>query len=617
MTDAPPLSLAADFDPPDESMWRALVEAGLKGQPFDRLITRTADGLSIPPVSRYPDAPSPAHIGLPGQAPFTRGACAVRDPYLAWDIRQAVRLAPDCNRLVLEELSGGASSILLTGDSDPALIAPALEDVLLNLAPIALACGGGLAHAKALVSHYRSAGADPHEAKPDLGLDPIAAWMRAGGGAEPVEMALAAILGFAGEALGDWPKAKAFHVSCGRSAHEAGATATQELAIMLAGAVELLRQAEAAGMAPETVNSALSASLSVGPDLVPEIAKLRAARRLWARMLQACGVSSERQSLHLQAHSSLRMMTRDDAWTNALRTTASAFSAAVAGADSITIAPLTAALGEPDALARRLARNTQLILMEESHLGRVADPAGGAYAIEKLTADVSASAWATFQGIESQGGLIAALRKGELQTTIAQAHATASAEVARRKRTITGVSDFPQINAQAPGYTPSAPSFTAPPLADRVTPLPWCRLAEPFERLREKATGAAPVFLATLGSLADFSPRANFTANLLAAGGIQAMGADTAHADEAAIVTAFAQSGCDVVALCGSDGAYATQGESALRALKAAGARWVLYAGKPVDEAHWRTAGVDQFVFAGQDIIDALTTLQTALGIKP
>jgi methylmalonyl-CoA mutase len=624
----PTLTLAADFPDQDESRWRALAEAALKGAPWERLINRTMDGTPIQPLYRAPDFDSAADAaGLPGQAPFTRGPAAARDPFLPWDIRQPVG-GPDpaiANRLALADLERGVSSLelLVGGTARPGLsvdgLSRALDGVLINLAPVALSAGRqGLAAARALAAHYEAAKADPTQAAPAFNIDPFGAWMRSGALDDSAEASIATAAAFAAGSGSLWTRGTSLRAN-GRALHEAGASPAWELAGMLGAGVAYLRALEAAGLSVEDGSRAILFCLAVGPDTMTEIAKLRAARALWAEVMAACGVSPDARGMRLQAITGARMMTRYDPWSNILRGTAACFAAAAGGADVVTVLPFTAPLGEASPLARRMARNTQLILMEESGLGRVADPAGGSFAVERLTADIAAAAWERFQSIEAVGGMAQALRGGLVQDAVAETRAAAAKDYARRKATITGLTDFPLLDELKPeiaaaGVTPPA----LPATIDTIAPLAWMRWSEPFEHLRDKADAITPrpaVFFANLGTLAEFSARANFAQNLFAVGGVGAIEPDAPYPDNAARIAAFKTSGADVAVLTGSDARYAGEAASAAQALKAAGAAWVVFAGKPADEAALRAAGVDQFVFAGQDALGAIETLHAALGV--
>jgi methylmalonyl-CoA mutase len=357
--------------------------------------------------------------------------------------------------------------------------------------------------------------------------------------------------------------------------------------------------------------------------------------------MEASGAEPEHRAARVHAFTSRRMMTRYDAWTNILRVTTAAFAAAIGGADEITTYPFTDALGPPTPFARRVARNTQHVLLEECRLGHVADPAGGAWFVERLTRELAAKAWDLMQAIEAKGGIVASLHSGHLQDLVADARATREKLIATRRETITGVTDFPLLDKKTPDIAAHPPLIggregkggeRAPPtggaLPARPLPLPPSpgagvaslqpiRWAAPFEALRDRARGPR-VFFATLGALADFGPRALFARNLFAAGGVGAIGEEKEYASRDAMVDAFRRSGARVAVICGTDALYAQEAAvNAAQRLKAAGADWVMLAGKPGEhEAKWRAAGVDQFVFAGQDALKELEALHAALGIR-
>jgi methylmalonyl-CoA mutase len=247
----------------------------------------------------------------------------------------------------------------------------------------------------------------------------------------------------------------------------------------------------------------------------------------------------------------------------------------------------------------------------------VADPGGGAWAVEALTRDLAEQGWAAFQAIEAAGGLAAALRNAHVHREVAATREARAKAIATRRLPLTGVSDYPLLNETTPDAEQAPPHpAPAPQPADAIEPLTFIRLSEPFERLRDRAKPHAPkVFFANLGPLAEFSARANFAANLFAAGGVAVHGAETVYADHAAMAQAFQASGLAVAVLTGSDTRYAAESLEAATALKAAGCAWLIHAGKPADEQAVRAKGFDQFIFAGQDALAALDLLHTALGI--
>jgi methylmalonyl-CoA mutase len=309
------------------------------------------------------------------------------------------------------------------------------------------------------------------------------------------------------------------------------------------------------------------------------------------------------------------MMTKRDPHVNMLRTTVAAFSAALGGADAITVLPFTAALGLPDAFARRIARNTQLLLLEEAHLAKVSDPGAGSGAIEDLTQQLCAAAWSLFQEIERAGGAAAALESSLIQHKVAAVRAEREHAIAHRIDVLTGTTEFPNM-AEAPvSVLDVAPLSSAPsPAAGSFASMPRMRLAEPFERLRDASDrlladrGSRPkVFLANLGRPSDFSARASFARNFFEAGGIETVTND-GFASREALLDALRASGARLMCLCSSDKIYATEATDVARAASAVPGIHVCLAGRPREsEAALRDAGVETFIHAG---CDALATLR-------
>jgi methylmalonyl-CoA mutase len=594
----------------DEADWRALVEQGLKGAPWSRLVGKTGDGIEIAPLYREPDCHTAENAsGFPGAAPFVRGRAG-------WIIRQAYA-HPDparTNREMLADLSGGVGAVELAIDPDgvsgaaiksAADLDVALSEVILEAAPVSLSAGEHGVWAAGLLRDKLKGVAVPGTA---FNLDPIGECMRSGAlCAEEQTNAIA----FTARHAAELPAAT-FMRADARPVHEAGGAEGQEIAAALASGIAYLRALTDAGLSAADANAALAFAMSAGPDVLIEAAKLRALRLCWARVMEASGAPPEAREARIHAFSSQRMLTRYDAYTNILRITAAAFGAAIGGAHAITTGAFTDALGLPTPFARRVARNTQIVLMEECHLGHVADPAGGAWFVENMTRQLAAKAWEIMQEIEAKGGIVASLTAGHLQQMVAAARATREKLIATRRETITGVTDFPLLGAAGPEFE-SAPASRAS--SERaLAPIRW---AAPFEALRDRAEAARPaVFFANLGALAEFGPRAQWARNLLAAGGVGAIGEEEAHATMDTLIDAFRLTGARVAVITGADARYAEHAENAAQRLKAAGAHWVLLAGKPGEsEAKLRAAGVDQFVFAGDDALRALETVHLALGI--
>jgi methylmalonyl-CoA mutase len=323
---------------------------------------------------------------------------------------------------------------------------------------------------------------------------------------------------------------KSFAAADGRTIHNAGGSEAQELSFAIASAVEYLRAFEKGGVSPDIARDMIYFRLSADADEFLTIAKFRALRKLWGRVEETCKLTPK--PTYVAAETAWRMMTKRDPNVNMLRTTIAVTSAGLGDADSITALPHTVALGLPDAFARRLARNTQLILLEESHLAKVADPAAGSGAIEELTKNFARLPGTSSRKLKSHGGVWMALENGFVQSGVASVRSGRQQSAARRKDAITGTSDYPNLGettAVTLDVAKVAPNKESTP-AITVQALPRVRLAEPFERLREASdrilekTGTRPkVFLANLGKVSDFTARTTYAKNFYEAGGIEAL----------------------------------------------------------------------------------------------
>ena len=405
--------------------------------------------------------------------------------------------------------------------------------------------------------------------------------------------------------------------------HNSGGSEVQELAYMLGVAVQYLRTLEAGGTALDAARRMIYFRISADADQLLTIAKLRALRKLWARVEESCGLNPAPACI--AAETAWRMMARRDPYVNMLRATIAVFSAGLGGADAVTVLPFTAALGLPDRFARRMARNTQLVLLEELHLAKVADPAAGAGGIENLTDQLCRAAWAQFQEIEQSGGVWAALEQGLIQRKIAAVRAERARAVARRADALTGTSDFPDL-AETPVCRARGRAGDGAAVSgrDQLRGSPGQAagraVREAARRIRPNAggrSGARPaIFLAKLGNTSDFTARATFAKNFFEAGGIEAVSNDgSAGRDE--MIATFKQSKAKLACLCSSDAVYAREAIAAAEALTAAGCRHLYLAGRPGDsEPALRAAGIEDFVFAGCDALAVLGTAHRKLGLR-
>lgn len=609
------LTLAGEFDAPTREQWlRAVHGVILKSSPdatpdefrtaFEKqLVTRTDDGLEIQPL--YTAADAPISRALPGEAPFVRSAHADPRP---WEIRQ--RVWSNVSDAVTE-LESGATGLLLEvdGDVDVDDLDRLLTGVYVELAPISLATPGhdvGMGAASALLDLWERRETPSDDRRGSLGVDPLGAWLRTGGAIDLVSSwnDTAALVARARTAA---PNARVVTVDS-TVWHDAGATPAQELAWTIAAGAAAVRALVREGLTIDGALRSLEFRWSATADQFTTIAKLRAARRLWARVAEVSGASHDSAAMFQHADGSRVMLTRYDTYVNTLRSTVACFAAGVGGADAVSVWPHDALVTPGGSRhGRRLARNTQSILQAESNMWRVIDPAGGSWYVESLTEDLATAAWAELQAVEAKGGIVDAVVAGHVHDALGSALEVRRQAVATRRRPLTGLSEFPNIAENPPEFIATTHATDSGPLFD---PLRLRRLSEDFEAQRRRAdvhtssTGRRPrIFLATLGTPADHTARLTFAKNLFEVAGIETVAGD---------VDRFGASLTTVVCLCSSDPIYKERAIEAVTALKAAGATRVYLAGRRLD-----IAGVDEEVGMGSDVLDVVTRALDHLEVAP
>jgi methylmalonyl-CoA mutase len=692
-----------DFAPVRYEDWRALAEADLQGAPFEqKLVTHTYEGIDIQPVYTRRDHPGESDPeGFPGLAPFVRGSSPPGAVQHGWDLRQE-HAHPDLdatNQAILDDLRGGVTSLLLRLDvaarsgldpDDPAaaelagrdgLMAyhvndfdRALADVHLHMIGVTLEAGAAFLPAAALLAAlWRRRGVSADQARGAFNADPLAVLARDGHLPVPPETALGLLADVAAWTAETYPHVTAVRVGTAPY-HHAGATAAQDIAFGMATGVEYLRAMTGAGLDVDAAARQILFSISLGTHHFLAIAKLRATRRLWARVVTASGGSPGAGAMRIHARVSKRVLTLRDPYVNLLRNAIACYAAGLGGADAITSVPFDAVAGLPDAHSRRIARNTLLVLQEEANLHRVIDPAGGSWYLDWLTDRVAEKAWGVFQQVELAGGMLRALQGGWVGKQIDSAFAPRAKNLARRKEGITGVSEFPNVG-EAPvsrpapardalraaaaarvarvrwwstgrnatfadggkghktaeavdaavrgasiGHLAQALDFHAAPTA--VPPLAPHVFARPFEELRDAsdawqaAHGRRPrVFLANMGPVAHHTARSLYAKNFFEAGGFEVV-TNNGFRDADAAAKAFVGSGATVAVICSSDKLYPDVVPQVAPKLKAAGARAVVLAGNPsANEAAWRAVGVDRFIFIKCDVLATLREMLCEEGV--
>ncbi|GLZ54142.1 methylmalonyl-CoA mutase family protein [Actinomycetospora sp. NBRC 106378] len=619
------LVLAGEFATPTRDAWRELVAGVLakSGREVDAaeaeqaLATATDDGFAIAALYTADDAPG-VPTGAPGLPPFTRASRPEGHVADGWYRRQRHALTDldGAHDVVMAELENGVSSLwLVLGeaggppvDSLPRL----LEGVFLDLAPIALEAGRDTPDAAAALLALAAEHGVTSTLGGSLGYDPLLARTR--GGSPLTDSYGEKLVEHARTAAEKHPHL-ATVVADGLPYHEAGGSDGQELGAALAAGLHAVRLLNDAGLSVDDAFARVEFRLAATADQFATLAKLRAARRCWDRIGSVAGASDPARAMRTHAVTSPAMLTGRDPWVNILRTTVAAVGAGLGGADAVTVLPFDSVLGLPDDFSRRVARNTQALLLEESHLAHVIDPAGGSWYVESLTDALANAAWDVFTGIERDGGIEQVLDDGSLASALEETWTARADRIAHRKDPITGVSEFPNLHETLPTRTAplSAYSVALSGTGDAEGGLPRRRYAQVFEELRDRADAASTrptAFLATLGALAQYTARVSFATNLLHAGGIDVTeGPGGTDVDE--IVSAFRSAGTSVAVIASSDKVYAEHATPLARALAAAGATRIVLAGSPKTLEEDALTG---YLYTGCDAAALLTDLLDELG---
>ncbi len=580
------LRLVGDRDSYDAAAWEAATAAVLRkarrlGEDAPdsdvwAVLTRTTlDGIDVAPIGQPSDLDALTTAGRP-----TRVG--------AWDVRTQVEVVDDkaANEAVLQDLENGGTSLLLhLSEESRHDWSTVLDGVLLDLAPVVLdrpsteqveGFADFLEGVEGAVHPHTNLSFDLQT------LEMLHSRVRDDGATARELFAPVARRGFQ---LG----VRALLVD-GTALHDQGASDAQELGWAVATGVAYLRLLADEGFDVASAARLVEFRLAATDEQFPSIAKMRAARRLWARVLEASGATGD---MALHAVTSRPMTSTRDPWVNMLRGTVAAFAAGVGGADAVTVVPFDEPLGVPDAFGRRIARNTSSLLIEESHVAAVTDPAGGAYAVEKLTDDLAVAAWDELGRIEAAGGALSDAARAGVEERVRAVRAARDAQVADRSRPLTGVSEFPNLVEVLPerDHRPHR----------HVHHYGWA-----YEDMRAQPA-EQPVFLATMGPIAAHTARATFATNLFAAGGV-AVEAAGATSDTSSVLEAY--DGQPVVCLAGTDAAYAEWGAELVSALRAGGASYVVLAGKPGEKT---VTDVDDSCAMGVDALGFLGRIREEL----
>ena len=608
------------FPPVSTEEWRAKVEVDLKGADFNKkLVWRTNEGFNVQPMYRAEDIKDlKTTDSLPGEYPYVRGTKTNND----WYIRQEIEVCcpKAANEKATEILGKGVTSLgfKLKEDIDAEGLKTLLAGIDLAKVEVNFDCcpNKALQLAKDLVEVVKAAGA-ADTFSGSIGFDPFRRLLKHGKDFPKDIKALAAEIV---KAVADVKNLRVLAVNTDKLCN-AGAYIYQELGYALSWGNEWLSQLTDAGIDATEAAKRIKFNMGISTNYFMEIAKFRAARMLWAQIVKQyepkCDCACK---MNVHATTSEFNQTIFDAYVNLLRSQTESMSAALAGVDSITVTPFDKQYKNPDEFSERLARNQQLLLIEESHLDKIVDPAGGSYYVETLTMSIANEAWKLFLATEEQGGFYAALKAGEVQKAVNESSDKRHTDVARRKESLLGTNQFPNFNEVANdkieceggkcccGHNNDAEAET-----DAVEALKNTRAASEFEalRLETERSGKRPkVFMLTIGNLAMRLARSQFSANFFACAGYQIidnLGFDTVEAG----VEAAMEKQADVVVLCSSDDEYATLAPEAFKAL--AGRAEFVVAGAPACSDDLKAVGITEFVNVRSNVLETLKAFNAKL----
>ena len=610
--------LFSEFSPVSTENWKNKIVEDLKGADYDKkMIWRTGEGFNVNPFYRKEDLPEGCTVADPGEFPYTRGNSGCNN----WLIRQSIDVptAEEANAKARKMIGDGVTSVLfrvhgkmVTPEYIPTLLDGIdAEKVELNFN---VCVGKVKVFAAQLAEYFKERGFDLETVRGAIEYDPIGKELLAGKVIDDYASVIKELV----TTLEMLPKFRCVAVNSAKLC-DAGAYITQELAYALAWGNEYMNAATEAGIAAGKAAKSIKFNMGISSNFFMEIAKFRAARMLWARIVEQynpeCRCACK---MMIHAETSRFNLTLFDSYVNMLRTQTEAMSAAIAGVEAITVTPYDSVYETPTEFAERIAKNQQLILKHESHLDKVADPAGGSYYIESLTASIAAEAWKQFLAIEEAGGFHKAVKEGKVKAEIEGAGDSRRTALAKRKEILLGTNQYPNFGETSEGKRPAGKSCGCGCHSHESegNTLAIKRLGEEFEQLRlaTEESGRRPkAFMLTIGNLAMRQARAQFSCNFLAAAGyevIDNLGFKSVEEGVAAAMEAKA----DIVVICSSDDEYA---EYAIPAFKAvAGKAIFIVAGAPACSEELQKAGIENFIHVRVNVLETLKALNAKLGIK-
>ena len=616
MADNKEQKLFSDFTAPTRQEWLDKIQVDLKGADFQKkMVWRTNEGFSMQPFYLKEDVDKlPTVNALPGEYPYVRGNKKADNN---WHVRQDIRCASakEANEKALDILNRGIDSLgffIPSGDVSAEYVETLLEGIYVECVELNfITCQKKtLELAKILVEYFKKKGADLQKVEGSISFDPIEKILTKG----KDKSALLADAKEMVETLAEWPNFRAIAVNAYKLTN-AGAYSYQDLGYALAWGNEYMAALTEAGVPAELAAQNIKFNLGINGVYFMEIAKLRAARMLWAQVVKQYTDDQESAKMHVCAYTTTFNQTVFDSYVNMLRSQTEAMSAALGGVESMVVTPFDAPYEIPTDFAERIARNQQLLLKEECHFNRIVDVAGGSYFIEELTSALAGQAWKLFLATEEEGGFLKVALEGKVQTAINETSAARHANAGKRKEFMLGTNQFPNFTEKSEGKAPLESKCGKCACTGDIPAIGDTRLASDFENLRlstEKAAKVPVAFMLTIGNLAMRQARAQFSCNFLAAAGykvIDNLGFSTVEEG----VDKALEAGADIVVLCSSDDEYAEYAIPAYKYLD--GRAMFVVAGAPACADDLKAAGIENFIHVRVDQLKTLKEYNAKLGI--
>ncbi len=678
------LELRKDFPSTSFEDWKKAAEKDLKGQSYDKsLITKTYEGIDLQPIYTQENIKeNPLLENFPGYNNYVRGNKTEGNLKNGWLVSQELPYySPrEYNEALKYDLERGLTAIyfkpdlatLLSKDPETAIdgetgkggtSAVSLEDLEecfkdIDLTKHPLFVNGGFSAMQIFalfVSYFRKSGTDMKKLNAAFLSDPFVFAMRTGVTPYDLETAFDEMYNVTKWTADNKLNIKTIGV-CGYEYVNAGGSAVQELGYAMASAIDYINQMIKRGLTIDEAAPRFFFTFGISTNYFMEVAKLRAARIVWSNIIDAYKGKEDSKKMFIHSKTSFYNQAKNDIYVNLLRTTTEAFSAVAGGADSIYTSPFDETVGIPDEFSRRLARNTQIVLREESHFNSVIDPAGGSYYVETITAEIAQKAWEIVKSVEAEGGMLNAVTKGIPQAEIEKTAAAKEKDYAKRKKVIVGNNMYANMKEERiaerengledaknertekfknrkqrevnlkevnvdflidnflEGSTigETGKALKRKPAESNIKTLRVKRASEIFEELREYSysykdkNGYFPkIFLATMGPLKQHKARADFSRGFFEVGGFDVIYEKGFESNEDA-VNAAVKSGAGIVVVCSTDDTYPEIVPVLVKELKdkIKGVR-VILAGYPKDMVEaYKQSGVDEFIFMGADVYE-------------